>query len=600
MKGIRLATCLAACSAFAAGAEAQYYDNRVLDKAFEEQQIFFEPAMINPYGLSDFGEAAAGLITHPLLDLQVNPARLSGSGTGDFFGYLDFRRQPENDEPAVYPLYDCIYCREAVDVRIPYPYYGGFEREPVKPMLAAALFGRPLAANRGLVVGASYQLLFRDDRYYAVPYDIYRTTAVADFGGNRASAVEVPIVDGSSGENTMRTLGHLANLHVAATNGALAAGGRVGIATHTIDGTLGNQNAWTGNFVSQDRSFWTDNEHRRQEYGHLDVEFGLTYALTDGVDVGLSAGALFGSAEQELTRRDSSVYISSQAPPNAYSNEYLRGGRTDQWWDRDGTNGWAGLDVRAGVAPGRTVYALYRGSRLQNDLASASTISDSTFSDYDSGGYNSSSSSTLIDDRAGNGERSGQGHRVAAGVQWAFGDRSTIHIGVDVNSRLRTTTVTDDVFVFQHSRNDWMNGASNESWSFQLDGVQELHWRLRSRISDITVPVYLQTRLSDYVVVEFGLDRRLRLIDLTDVTTIRHVSTVEMNNGNTIDRSGTTEVYREPRVRESETTTAFLAGVSVEPSHGVEITVRVAPVHRERFGVSDIDWRWWIGFQISP
>lgn len=579
-------------------ANAQIYGSRVVDKAFEENDIFFQPALINPFGLSGFGDAASGFIQHPLLDLEINPALATVTGSGSWSGYLDFRRSAPSQEE-VYPVYGCPYCLDAAALRIPYPYYGGYTHEAARPLLAAALFGKPVAGRQSVVLGASYQLVFRDSDYYAVPYDIYRSAAALDFQGNRVAEVGVPSVDGSSGENSLRTTGHLLNLHVAATAGPLAAGGRVGFVRHAVDGSMGHQDAWTNPAQSPDRSFWSDLEERRQEYAHVDIEFGIQYHVSDNMSAGVSVGTLFGNAEQALVRGDTSFYAASAAPPDVYSNEYLRGGNTLQDWDRDGTQTWGGADLRYNAGSNATVYAVYRGAMLGTDLNTVSSIRDSTFADYAGGTYTSSSSSTLIDERVGSGDRSGSSHRIATGIQWSFAERSRISFGVDVNTRLRETDVQERVSTFQHSRNEWSNTGGSSSWRYVLVSDQELTWSLRSRRTDVTIPVYLTTRVSDYVLVEFGLSRRFSLLNLSDETIVRHIATVEEQNGQTIVRDGMTEYYREPRIRESDVSTSFLAGFTVTPAPGLDVRFLLSPVQQTRFGQTDIDWRWWIGFELS-
>ena len=319
--GVVAASLLAILALAATPARSQLYDNRVIDKAFEENGLFFKSGLINPYGISGFGDAASGFIQHPLLDLQQNPALAASDSIGTVFGYLDFRRSTPT-QPEYYGYGGCPYCRgidlAVADIR--YPYYGGYEREALRPLLGAALLGRPFGAESPFVTGVSYQLIFRDEQYYRVPFDIYRSAAAFDFTGARQAEVADPFVNGSTGENAMRTSGHLVNVHAATQSGSLSAGARVGLTRQNIDGSVGSQNSWGGGSAT-DRSLWSDLEERTQSYDHLDVELGIGYAVTPGVRVGVSAGALFGTATQELARTDTSFYANGLVPPGQYRRE---------------------------------------------------------------------------------------------------------------------------------------------------------------------------------------------------------------------------------------------------------------------------------------
>ncbi len=590
-------------------ASAQFYDSRVVDKAFEENQAFFSPGLLNPYGISGFGDAAIGLIRHPLLDLQVNPSRVSSDSLRDVFAYVDFRRTP-TEQPDYY-YGGCPYCRYDLAVTddlsrsfLPYPYYGGYERQPLRPILGAALLGRPIP-GKPVIVGATYQLVFKDEPYYAVPYDIYRSVATEDFTGRGVTDGQVPFYDGSSGEDGFRTSGHLVNLHSFTSVGPIAVGGRLGLAVNTLDGSRGNQSAWTTSAGQVERSFWSDLEERGQDYRHIDLELGLRYALSPYSSAGITVGGLRGSASQELIRTDTSFYSHGLAVPEQDEQQYLRGGNTTQKWDRDGTSAWIGFDFDSAIGSRRAdrqaarLFVVYRGTRTDQDLESQSVIRDSTFSEYTGGISSSSSSSTLDDRRSGSGTRDGWSHRIATGIRWPVGRRSQVTLGLNVNTKRQQTAVSERADLFQHSRSEWTHQGRTESWLYRREAEQVLNWDMDVRSTIWTVPLYATTNLSEYVTLEFGLNRSFALLDLTDETIVQNIRAIETTNGQTRTRDGLSERYREPRVRESDIRTAFLAGATLRPTRGLDVRVLLAPVLREYYGESDIEWRWWIGFEIT-
>ena len=104
---------------------SQYYStSSSLEKRFEQQTLYFSPSYINPYGVDEFSSALPGVIDHPLLNLQVNPASLSLPGNDTYF-YVDYRtnKKLERYTDYIYPTLNSARSSFASDVFYPVPYY---------------------------------------------------------------------------------------------------------------------------------------------------------------------------------------------------------------------------------------------------------------------------------------------------------------------------------------------------------------------------------------------------------------------------------------------------------------------------------------------
>ena len=116
---------LAMLGLLASVAEAQYWGGywgeRVLEKGFEQTDFFFSPSYVIPYGIGNFAATTPGLVRDPLMDLVINPARLSLDSSGNYL-YTDFRsaRTIVEESGGVYPLMarSAMY---AVDMIYRYP-----------------------------------------------------------------------------------------------------------------------------------------------------------------------------------------------------------------------------------------------------------------------------------------------------------------------------------------------------------------------------------------------------------------------------------------------------------------------------------------------
>lgn len=587
-----------------AGAAGQYFGTQVLEKSFDKTDFFFKPNYVNPYGFDGFGAVAPGLIRNPMLDLQVNPASQALDSIGSSTAYIDFR-QSRKPTQNYYYCCDYLYERATTDelyTTLPYPYYPNQQPPTPEPLFVAAYHAKP--SNR-VAFGVSYQLLFNDSDYFSVPADIYRASATEDFTSTPVTdAYAAPIIDVAGGSNNMRTSGHMASANAASQFGRLAVGGRIAATFFARDGLVADQNRWTNQQQQFTTSLWSTEESRNVDYKHVDGSLGLMYAVGPASYVGISGGFLSGSADQSLARTDTSYYQTGSLVPNEHYSNYVRGGATDQMWNHDGETAWISANAMLPVSGNASISLLYRLEDQNTDILLASTVRDTSNSRYryfyNNGQYASRYESALSDVRTGFGKTTGTSHRGAIVANWQIDRKTQLSLGGDVNSRLTTTRTTEDVLARQYSNSDDSFDITPPTDEFQSTEAKELHWYFRSRTTTVAFPIHLTTRLSSRAKLEFGINRRLVIWNIEDVTTAAIDYRIVNNNGTITRVDDIVERYTEPASRQSEVRTTLLAGLTLSPTDKLDIRMLVAPEYQNRYGTSNFDFRWWIGLGIHP
>src|SRR5437867_7349977 len=147
----------------------QYMGEQVMERSFEQTDFFFTPYRLVPYGIGTFSNSVAGVLDDPLLNLHVNPAYLPRDSMHASYGYVDFRSAKEiRDESNIYYPYPIFTVRtiEAASF-IPYPRFYINTRRELEPVISAAYLFHPTeGALKNLSLGASYQLVSQDEKYY--------------------------------------------------------------------------------------------------------------------------------------------------------------------------------------------------------------------------------------------------------------------------------------------------------------------------------------------------------------------------------------------------------------------------------------------------
>ncbi len=590
-------------------AAAQYWGERVLEKSFEQTNFFFTPSYVNPYGIGSFSKTTPGLLTDPLLDFIVNPARLDLDSLKSTYLYTDFRSSQEVQDEGYYPPW--IYAAERANYADAparadmayYPFYFSPARKELEPVFSGALMVRPAPESiHGLITGLTYQLVLQDDKYYGIPQDIYKSTLGYDYNGARSAAEStLPTVDKYSGSDNISQTGHFLTGFVRyALPFGLDLGGKVSRVTFAREGSYGSSNLWQNSYYGTGTSLWSNLEAREQDYGHWDIAGGAQYRLTDQLTVGATFGYLWGNVTQNLVRDDSSYYDNAYTGGSSY---YFRSADNGNDWNHDGHTTYGGIDLTVRPTPATVVTLLYRRERATVDIGLGSAIRDTSYSRYvwteNTVPVTSYSESYLNDNRYGGGSQLNDLDRVTGSLQWTISPAVRLSIGAIVEWQRAETKTTESVLMDSHSRY-WSTTGTWDSRYGQQES-KDLDWTFTAKRTNFSIPVFVNIRASEVVGILLGLNRVMTQWEADDVTLARFRYRVITTNEGETRQENFGERYTAPTETTTDVQTTFLAGLTVNVAKAFGVRLLVVPTYHETYeGTEFQDLQWWIGLTLTP
>jgi hypothetical protein len=584
------------------------YNPGTLQKGFEGADFFFNSRHINPFGLDGFGPAAAGVIRHPLLDLQLSPSLLGSDSTQTTFGYIDFRssRQQESYQDYVYPYFleDRVATgpNEIASVNSYYnrgDYYQPAYR-PTKPVLSAAVVSRlaPVLLPR-LTGGITYSLISDNRSYYDVPPDLYRNLELA----NASDVADIPITDIYSGADQMHTIGHFPALFASyELSSRWRLGARVGFAVFDREGEYGN--TFNQNYFGQrDVSISSQFEERSQKYRHTDISVGIDGALSPDVVIGGSLGRLSGTADQfesgfsRYSNQNGSV---AEGGTEAYVFDSGAANYTDL--SRTGTSTYITAFVKRRLDADRILDISYRGAWQTVGMNGQSSVADSSFSISQSTQFDGRSANELFDERTGSGTQDGANHRISVGLDWRLARKVRLVIGAVGNHRTQSTFTTESVVTSRlyDYENRWYDPdyGQDEQYRESLFEVKEVEWSFSSRRSSVQIPVIVWYEFNKHFEFMAGLTRRMEDRRVRDETLALIGLRQEEVNGVETVRGNFGERFRQPTEFANEVSTSGIVGLTARPSLRLDIQLLVSPEWSNRFDTRRTQW--WLSFQFRP
>lgn len=585
-------------------AQAQYYHERVLEKSFEQADFFFQPSFVNPYGIGGFGRAAPGFIDDLLLNLQMSPAFPAFDSLRSAYVYLDFRnsRQVE-DQDVYYPRFVAIDCL----CYGPYGDYYANTRRELEPVFSGALFFRPARKTLpGLALGLTYQAIFRNEGYYAIPQDIYRTNAGYDFAGDATLDASVPIDDIYLGDDDMHQIGHFASLYASyALTPRLRLGLRANRSTFDREGASGDQNLWRGTYGQSASSFWFNLEERVQAYDHWDLSGGLDFQISPRAHTGVSVGYLTGDATQTLAGEDSSRYAYGTVNVGTDWSLYVQDGFNDQQWAHTGGSVYGSAYLQTRLNDNQVLTLYYRGLREDLDLSMRSALEDTSSSnyrnEYDDRVYASESYYSVRDVRDGTGTRTGSTHRLTGTLAWQMDKKTRLNLGAHIQVDARRTQTTEDVEASLARSRIYTYPSQSGRIDYARREDKQLVWDFESRISTIQIPILLTRRFSKALEVLFGINRQMAYWRIEDETLALIDERVITEDGVTTRRTDFGERYREPLERRTDVQTTVLGGLVITPAQQFDVRLLVVPHFSDSYARTRLRrYQWWISFKVKP
>lgn len=587
--------------------KAQYYGERVLEKSFEQSDLFFRTNEIIPYGLSSFKNVAPGLVDDPILNLKINPANLYYDSSGGIYIYADLRSISEIKEPVHY--YPIIAYADYRSVSFYYPFYYTQQRKEIEPVLSGAILTRPFMKSLPkLFIGLSYQAIYLSEKYYSIPTDIYKSFVGYDYTGAKVASdvADIPITDKYMGQDNMHTSANTITLY---SGYDLSDNFKVGIKLNRTlfskSGAYGNKNFWESTYYSNSSSNYNYLESRSQDYSHWDAAGGVSYEVDENSTIGAMIGCLSGRAKQDMNAEHSSLYRSGTIGTGSNWSYYEQNGTSTENWDHDGRTFYAGVNFSNVISENKTLRFYYSFSRSNIDIALNSTIYDTSYSGsrwtYDTTFSSYLSDYSFSDIRSGSGTKHETAHRGMVALNWKISEKATVDIGFYVEIRDGSTNTDEHVLNDSHS---YYNYTSNSYQSTHFDTTRadkHLLWDFSTSYSSLQIPVFLNWIVSDAVSLLFGINRNISNWEISDVTTAIFKYRFNSNPSGSSLTTNFGERYTQPTEKVSDVKTSVMLGVTISPSPLLRISLLASPQWADTYTGTELqDVRWWINFVLKP
>jgi hypothetical protein len=584
---------------------AQYNDETVTEKSFEQSDLYFQSHFLNTFGLRNFRDVSVGLIDDPFLNLHLNPARLPQFQHGSTYIYLDFRG--DRTESAVVQDYG-IY-PEYYDLRL-YPpvfidprWYGNTRQEP-EPIFSLGILTYPLGQKKNFFIGATYQLVHKDEPFYTVPDWIYYPHFGYDAYGSKVLEDDIPVVDRYAGVDEMSINAHLYSAFLGYRfSPRLSAAVSLNGVTHSREGAYlnsyrdeyGNVNDWDSRSLSS--------RERNQEYDHIDLGGGIQYQFSPEFSAGIKAGYLKGTADQLYNSADSSYYNYDPPGNNTGWSHHRNQSLTRQTWKQEGNTAYARINLSGQVHPKTRVTAYYRFAKTDIDLANSSVVNDTANYNSrwvwdDSVIYRHYYNSSLFDLRAGEGVREKRDHRAALNFEWQLTPKNTLIAGIYYSrnkSKVLTLEPVSARFYWEAFYYESQYHPDSTLQIYRRIEDKELEWQYQSNYWTVQIPVLTHFQFNEHWSMILGINRILENWEIKDQTTAYFSRREITEDGETRTETNFGERYTQPRRKISEDKTDFIAGFEAAISKQFRINLLLDPSFKDEFNIA----QWWLSFRAN-
>ncbi len=590
-----------------ASLSAQYFGERVTEKSFERSSLFFKSHFLNTFGLQRFQNAAVGLIEDPFLDIYLNPANLPAFEKKSTLLYVDFRGDRTEAPFRDYYVDYGLMAAETDAARFAYPPYidprwvSQTRTEP-EPVFSFGLLTYPFGKSaQNLFVGATYQIIHKDEPFYTVPSWIYNARAGYDAFENRVA--DVPIIDRFSGEDEMMISGHLFAAYLGYhLSPKVDLGLSLNGVIHSRDGSYLNSVRSPYGGIDPSEYEYLNQRERIQDYDHLDVSGGLRFQLSPETSAGIKVGYLSGKADQQHLSADNSMYAYGD-PNNSYNESSgFNDASTTQTWKHSGATRYGRVNFSHNISDRKKLSLYFRYGESDIDLSNASTIRDTSFYtsrwEWDSSRSFYLYESSLSDIRTGSGNRDRWTHEGLVSYKWKLSEKNTVLAAVYISrdkSRIKSIEPVSASRSSNHLSYYEPSQPDTTRRYYRLTEDKTLLWNYESLNWTVQLPIMLKFHLNPNWSVLIGVNRILESWNIEEQTTAIFARRERVDDGQTKVETNFGERYTEPRRRITEDHTDLITSFEVAVSPDLKINLLVEPDFDDRFRVA----QWWLGFRST-
>ncbi|MCU7491736.1 MAG: hypothetical protein HF300_05795 [Ignavibacteria bacterium] len=582
---------------------AQYYGERAAEKSFQNSDMYFKSHYLNTFALPAFRQVAAGFVRDPFLDLFNNPASLPDLNGKEIKFYMDFRG--DREVPSIVGSYVPLNFYAPADISLPDRRWISTARMEPEPVVSIGLLTYPVKEiNKSFFLGATYQLIHREEKYYSMPYFIYTSRYGYDaFNAKVASpASDIPIIDREANTDEMLTSGHLFSAFMGfRVLSNLTFGLSLNGVSHSRAGEYLNLNNSEYGNTSQTKYSNSSSEAKDEKYRHLDISAGVSMEVSPLLTLGLKGGFLSGKADQAYNEGSSYFYqyrVTGQLPDWSYN---MSNSVTEQSWSHKGTTKYLGVNFIKRLPEGKEIAGFYRYNHSNIDLSSLSAINDTSYSDsrwvynYDSSVYISHGYSFVHDSRTGSGEKTVNSHEAMINFKWDLTQSNTLLAGFYYNYSKSSVLDNEPVVAGRYSEYTYNSRNYN---NFYINGLKEnkiLNWNYTAEEWTLQIPVLLYFKLHEKFGLWLGVNRILRDWEIHDVTVAYFNSRERNENGVNGKETNFGERYTEPAKKLTENTTDFITKFDLNISPDLKINLLLDPDYEGAFHLA----QWWLSFEAN-
>jgi hypothetical protein len=576
----------------------QYWCERVTEQSFEQSDLYFTSYYLNTFGLYRFREVAVGLVDDPFLDLYLNPANLPDLSKGNLL-HLDFRGDrtsvPISDDYRIHPLGGPL--NWVAPVYIDPRWYNTSRRDP-EPVFSAGFLSYLMnAKSQSLFLGGTYQLIYKQEKFYTMPSWIYFSRFGYDAFNNQISSFyNYPVQDRYAGKDEMLHQGHLFSVFLGSrVHPKISLGISVNGVVHSRDGIY---------YQFQHNEYGSTNDYdwqllneiqRNQNYHHLDLAMGLEYQYKPDFILGTKGGFLNGDADQDYT----TVYYSQYAYQDRYIPENMGSSFSDsqtrQLWDQKGQNWYGSVNLTKILKDQNQVNFYYRYTNSDIDHQNRSQIVDTSFYESNWIGdtllYQSLYESSLADYRNGSGMKQLNWHQALFNLRYKLGQKSSLSLGFyysHKNSEIRST----EPAVIERSSEHQENSPYN--WKHYLFEDKILDWYYSSIEWSLQIPLIFDFNLSPHWSLSIGLNKILQNWKIEETTVSYFTTRQRLENDSLRVATNFAERYIQPSQKITEEYTDLISKISVNISPAAQVELLINPEFEDTFRIA----QWWLVFRM--
>jgi hypothetical protein len=585
---------------------SQYYSNRATEQNFERSEFFFKNYYLNTFGLNSIKNVTAGFFDDPFLNLSINPAKFPQLEKDSSLFYIDFRGDRTKSlvvDQFVTPNYyaaDGDAYRQWID-----PRWNMITREEPEPIFSVGILSNPFSEfSNDFFIGATYQIIHREEKYYNTPYIIYNSRYGYNASSDKAEGLgNVPVIDRYSSKDEMITTGHLysAFLGYRITEKVNAGISISGITHKRSGGYLNLNNDEFGNTKS---SKWENkqDQNRNQNYHHFDLTAGIKYLFSEKLTAGFKAGLLNGKADQGYGSIDYYLYkYTSTTDASNWSNSFSNS-TTTQTWNHDGTYKYAGIDFDFAKSHEKSFHGYYRYTLGAEDFKNTNVIRDTSLYEsqwidsYNKWKYNYNGKGSAVDLRSGNGNRNYNSHEAMINFRWKLNRFSKIILGAYWNKTFSEINDREPAYVYRYSEYRSTSTSQNPYNYYSLSKLKEdktLVWEYAADYWTIQIPIFLQFDLTENFSLMAGVNRILKGWEIQNKTTAYFNYRERDENGTVKKEINFGERYSEPTKNLTENYTRIVTKFCAYISQLLSVNLLLDPDFENQFRIA----QWWLSFE---